>query len=649
MRGNGTSYLPVDDQKLDQFTQRANHLLAKVKWTPSKDLFNNRDLNRGGYRESSISSAREEEASLLNVARKISSDPILLREGINHSLTTVRQGLRIGMHLSASFDKASGLDNLVEMNRRGGLSEAQKTEFKRKYETSAAVATFVSAYYIVWELATYRAEEVSNLNFEFFGIPESSYLNPARAIECMLFYYTAYLEKSGLVHSDLDFIKMTLVYFHGVIDEVRQRQGSLNYLELFTSRAYKLKDSDFCVNGFEVLTGASGSSVEFNRVELESIVGNRDAKHKARRLVQRLLCFDRETRRNPMMELGGLTTLRMGHGLPGTGKSLQIAATATMLHDYCLELGIPFLFWPMPDNVVSTFQGGSAERAQEWLRPIHDPNKIVYAPVDDAENNFESRTRQGVSSGVREVIGTFLRHTEGASAVNHGNAVIEIFTNIPEQLDKAVLSRIQDRFVIDGARSREDFLDQDYLWWRKFQQILPDFIDMRDPAGYPYLEAQRQVASIGQTYDDCSEPADERMRQAFHKAVAHHSPDEHDFFARLFQEVRKVYSSFTSRDVRNIQTAVSERIMDFDFEPDWFEDMNLFFLQDYETKKGMIVELMKAGMKGLSFAEMRLQETVRYLDSLAKIVFAEEDRKVDELVEQMRLQQMAAARFQKPA
>ncbi len=391
MQGNGTSYLPIDQQKLDQFTQRANHLLTKIKWTPRKDLFDDKKLNRGGYRESSIASVREQEASLLAIARAISNDPILLGEGINHVLSTVRQGLRIGMHLSASFDKTSGLDNLVEMNRRGGLSESQKTEFKQKYETSAAVAAFSSAYYIVWELTTYRAEEVSSLNLEFAGIPESSYLNPARAIECMLFYYAAYLEKSGLVHGDLDFIKMTLLYFHGVIDEVRQRQGSLKFLDLFTSRAYKLKESDFCVNGFEVLTGDSGTSVEFNRVELDSIVGNRDAKHKARRLVQRLLCFDRETRRNPMMELGGLTTLRMGHGLPGTGKSLQIAATATMLYDYCLELGIPFLFWPMPDNVVSTFQGGSAERAQEWLRPIHDPNKIVYAPVDDAENNFESR------------------------------------------------------------------------------------------------------------------------------------------------------------------------------------------------------------------------------------------------------------------
>ena len=35
-------------------------------------------------------------------------------------------------------------------------------------------------------------------------------------------------------------------------------------------------------------------------------------------------------------------------------------------------------------------------------------NKIIFAPVDDAENNLEERTRKGVSAGVRELIGVFL-------------------------------------------------------------------------------------------------------------------------------------------------------------------------------------------------------------------------------------------------
>ena len=93
------------------------------------------------------------------------------------------------------------------------------------------------------------------------------------------------------------------------------------------------------------------------------------------------------------------------------------------------------------------------------------------------ENNLQERTAQGVSAGVKEVIGVFLRYTEGAYAVNYGNSSIGLFTNLPEMLDKAVISRVQGRFKIDGARTTNDFLDQDYLWWRKLDDTMPRFCE----------------------------------------------------------------------------------------------------------------------------------------------------------------------------
>lgn len=639
------SYIPIEENQLSRWTEPANKLLVSVSWHPkplqaaaAAAAGNGGPSSSYQWRDSSTGTAVEEKVSLLAVAKQTSRDPVLLSEATNHVLTEVRQGLRIGMQLSSLYTAASGLQTLVDQNARGGLSDQQKTEFRAKYESASAVAIFVAANYIGWALSNYRAEEVSSARVELQGVPEVHLLNPVRALDCFVFYLGANLQTPGVVTTGPEFVKMTLLYAEKVIDEIRMREQSFGHVEAFTTRSYKLVGREFSVSGFEPSAGPRETSVEFNRVELSQIVGNRDAKHKARRLAERLLCYDPRVKRNPMYDLGGLQTVRMGHGEPGTGKSLQIGATATILSDNCQRLGIPFLFWPMPDTVVSTYQGGSAERMVAWMKPLSDPTKIIYAPVDDAENNLEDRTRQGVSAGVREVIGVFLRYTEGAYAVHHGNAAVELFTNLPDQLDKAVLSRIMDRFYIGGAMAPEDFLDQDYLWWKKFESVLPGFVNMAAPKNYEFMSAQKLASNLGKVYEGITAPADEKIGAIFDQVGREFKVTDHQFFAVFFARVKEAYPLFTSRDLRNIQQAVSTRVLDFDLEPEWLDNPELFFKKDYDTKKQMITELMRANMKGLSFAEIRLQETVRYLDSMVRIVSAGRERRLQEMVTQMELQ-----------
>jgi hypothetical protein len=576
----------------------------------------------------------------------VSRDEALLSDDVNHVLHVLRRGLTLGMHLSKLYTEASGLERLVEQNRRGALVGSQAVEFRAKYHTAAAIAVFATSYYLVSTLADHKIEELGNLQLEAPGLPELSLQNPVRAIQGMLFYYGGALD-SGTVRTDLDFVKMTQLYFQGVLDELKLRESSFEHTEAFSDKAYKLEGEHFTIQGFAVELSGAEVSVEFNRVELADIVGNRDAKHGALRLVERLLCYDVATQRNPFVELGGFPRVRLGFGKPGTGKSLQIAATATMLHDRCGELGLPFLFWPMPDTVVSTFQGGSAERMVSWMKPLQDPSKIIYAPIDDGENNLEDRTRQGVSAGVREVIGVFLRYTEGAYAINHGNAAIDIFTNLPDQIDKAVLSRVVARFAVDGADRFEDFLDQDHMWWQRYLDIDPSFVNMKDPRGYTYLEAQAMLESLSEFYEGVDEPNEERVRTIFEAVSKEHKVREHAFFAELYLRVQEAFPFFTSRDVRNIQQAVNTRVMDFDLPEVWFEDLELFFAGDYDSKKAKLIELMHANMKGLSFAEVRLQETVRYLDNMVRIAQVTRERRLDEMVEDVLMRAEVAERVEK--
>ena len=225
---------------------------------------------------------------------------------------------------------------------------------------------------------------------------------------------------------------------------------------------------------------------------------------------------------------------------------MLIAAIATRLKEHCDNLDIPFLFHPMPDTLISTFQGGSAEKMVEWMKPMQDPSKLIFAPIDDAENNLQERTAQGVSAGVKEVIGVFLRYTEGAYAVNYGNSSIGLFTNLPEMLDKAVISRVQGRFKIDGARTEHDFLDQDHLWWRKLDKTMPDFVNMKSPSDYEYLKDQGLAKNMGDILNSIEKPSEARVLDAYSKAEQLHSTDNHLFFASLYKEIQNIFPFFSS-------------------------------------------------------------------------------------------------------
>jgi hypothetical protein len=334
----------------------------------------------------------------------------------------------------------------------------------------------------------------------------------------------------------------------------------------------------------------------------------------------------------------------MGFGFPGTGKSLQIAATATLIEQYCLQIGLPFVFHPMPQTVVSTFQGGSAERMAGWMQIGHHTGSVNYLPIDDAEDKFRNRTHEGVSAGVREVISIFLTETEGASAPRNGNSVIELYTNLPEQIDPAVLSRVGSRFSIDGAVAWEDFLDQDYLWLRALGDG-KEFVGMSDPRGYEYLSSQTEVPTIGNLQAKVGEVVDERLKQALAAADKEHDRKSHGFYAALFSNVKGHYPMFTSRDVRNIQQEINGRITDFDLPKDWFESPAIFFGQPFDRKVEMLKELRRSCMKGLVFHEIRFQETMRYLATLATIANVERERKIAALMESMQIDRAARERL----
>ena len=564
---------------------------------------------------------------------------------MNQTLYAVQEGITLGIWIRDNYYDASGLSSLNE--RKSTLDHIGKRAFESKMHTATAFMLFATSYYILYQLKPSASDDLSVMKQKFAGIPEASLLTPLKGISCALFYYDKYLGHPEMIKSDKDVIDFTVVYFEALMDEIQLRKSTLEHTETIEDRTYKLENSDFAISGWNHVFSGIAVSIEFNKIQFEQIVGNRDAKHFSRRLTERLLSYDFEAKKNPFQELGGFMPVFMGYGIPGTGKSMLIAAIATRLKGHCDHLEIPFLFHPMPDTLISTFQGGSAEKMVEWMKPMQDPSKIIFAPIDDAENNLQERTAQGVSAGVKEVIGVFLRYTEGAYAVNYGNSSIGLFTNLPEMLDKAVISRVQGRFKIDGARTVNDFLDQDYLWWSKLEEAMPNFVKMTHPLNYKYLKDQGLAKRMGDILSTVEKPTEERVLDIYDQVEATHKAEGHAFFALLFKEIQKVFPFFSSRDVRNIQSAISLRLTDFDLEQDWFENPEIYFKKGYTTKLNMLQELMKSNMKGLDFSEIRRQEVIRYLDNVATIADTDFKRKVEARVDQMNIELEAREQFER--
>jgi hypothetical protein len=633
LRDEATSYL-----KSVQWEQGQR---AKNKDKDAKDesilLYLSRANGNGGATATSVSK------TILELKKRLLPESIAIPIHLNQTLYAVQEGITLGIWIKDSYYDASGLSSLSE--NKSALDNSGKREYESKMQTATAFMLFSMAYKILHDLQTVASDDLSVMKNKFAGIPEVSLMSPLKGISCALFYYEKYLGHPEIVKTDKDVVDFTVVYFEALIAEIQMRKSSLEYTETIIDRTYKLENSEFAVSGWDNVFQGTAKSIEFNKIQFEQIVGNRDAKHFARRLTERMLSYDFTAKKNPFQELGGFMPVFMGYGIPGTGKSMLIAAIATRLKEHCDNLDIPFLFHPMPDTLISTFQGGSAEKMVEWMKPLQDPSKLIFAPIDDAENNLQERTAQGVSAGVKEVIGVFLRYTEGAYAVNYGNSSIGLFTNLPEMLDKAVISRVQGRFKIDGARTEHDFLDQDHLWWRKLDDTMPDFVNMLGPENYSYLQDQGLAKNMGEILKISDKPTEERVLEAYDKIESNFKTNQHLFYANLYKEIQKIFPFFSSRDVRNIQSAVSLRLTDFDLEEDWFENPELYFKNDYDTKFNMLQELMRSNMKGLNFSEIRRQEVVRYLDNVATIADTDFKRKVDARVNQLKIDTEARDQF----
>ncbi|MCI5122635.1 MAG: hypothetical protein D3908_15895, partial [Candidatus Electrothrix sp. AUS4] len=355
-------------KELEEQITKASAFLRRASWHPRVKKERLREsANAHEIIRSITNASAQETSSIADKAKQLSDDPLLIyHPDTAHCMNAVRKGIALGMHAANLYSKASNFYTLKAQQADGALKnnpEAQ-TEFRQKNITTSAVLLFVTANYIVSALSEYKSEALDSVQVSFPGLPEELHLANYIHAPNYLPYYHGFFVNADNIRTPLEFVKLTQLYYQEVLNEIEFIRDSLKYTEPFESKGYKLEGEDFVIEGFTAHTVQVSGSVDFNRLEWSEIVGNTMYKHSSKRTIQFLMCYDVERKKNPINELGGFPAVTMEYGPAGTGKSMGISATATELYDRCKDLGIKFLYHPIPQSVVSTYQGGSSENME---------------------------------------------------------------------------------------------------------------------------------------------------------------------------------------------------------------------------------------------------------------------------------------------
>ncbi|MEM7163769.1 MAG: ATP-binding protein [Bacteroidota bacterium] len=635
------SYIPITEADLAQIKQVVGSLLQEVKWTDvakaAQAVSNADDIGTSILARRKVfggtGSIGQASLSLIGIGKNLSNNTNLLNEEANAVLNAIQNGLALGTYVAKQFRKSSGLLK-IEAKDEDTLSEDEKDELEEKKITQARVLLHVSANYIVWKLDQYKTDDIAALVMSLNENPAISLNGSVNAMNSSTYFFAKFCKESGKVSTTKSFVKSALIYYERIMDIIDSEIEVSQYTEFFTTKKYKYDKTDFVIEGFERATFGSHSEIEVKDISMKDIVANSEGRKSNMRQIDRLLCYDVELKKNPWMELGGLPGFTMKYGPPGTGKSMLIAASFNYGKERADNIGVPFVMLPLPRTVISSLQGETAKKMEVFDRRLKNPNVITYSPWDDCENLLGDRARQGSSEGQGHVVSSVLTMTEGATAVNNGNYFIQIFTNLPDVLDAAILSRVQSRVLLGGPKTYEDFLALDYLWWKTHEEQVPGILGKKLPERKEYEDSMDIPEYLAEIKFDESIIRPE-VQEIIAKTDKKYDKSNDPRWFAMFQDLMSdKFDYWTAREDRNVHSAVDFILMDFDIPTDFFNERKHFFEKSYEDRLGILTEMKRERAKKVDLFKIWYQEMIKQASSLISIKNAEIDRKIKEQTNQ---------------
>ncbi len=543
-------------------------------------------------------------------------------------LRALRRALAIALALGEELSARSGAAELKRANLEGRLPPERRGEFAGllAVESLAVLSVFANATQFL------LAEHAGTESPEIGGVDEVLTDNAHTALQGALWE----LDQDIAAHAqdEKGAVAVTLAFAEALSAAVAARAEATPGIGVFTGASWRVKADDLPIAGFAPATRARGKPLVMAFKKPEEVIGNAIAKHQAMRLARMLVAYDFDRRMNPFVELGGFVFTFLGDGKPGTGKTTLIQMMAGLVNDYCSVAGYPFRYANLSVDTIDSYQGESGQNARAFVDSVIDPAVIGFGTIDDIDQIAGRRGDRQSSAGQQEITAVLMEAFAGASTVVRGNCTFGMFSNHAENIDDALRQRAAARFLIDGPKTRADYIDILALLLGKRHDI--------PVGGHDLMKAQAMEKAVAESYEGHSRPHEAGLETVFNAVSAQYGEltDLTELGSYLYA-IAQAEPRFTGRAVKNITDAVKARAMDFDMPDAWFETAEPFLHQPYEVKRDMI-----AALRQPITPQMVVQEINRYADSEWRYSDSADEAAIEDAVRGMERMEAAQKRFE---
>lgn len=546
-----------------------------------------------------------------------STSPDMMPPEVSNTLENIRLGFGLYYEMYALLES-----RVKDINT--GITDTEKKSFLASYSMFAANAFMENQLGLM--IADKEPIEIDPQTLKIlstikFDIQKDEVLNYALA----KVYNTVMIGKKNnppIFEQPSDLPRMLYTVFKKTKEKALEGKTGFNpkLVDLVKDAQFIIEDKDkkpqFTITGFSSeYKKEEKAKVEFVPVLPHQVAGNTRAKTEMLRDMDRMALYDLTVKKNPIIEVGGLSWSVLYDGLPGTGKSTLFRMGLSRLDQRCKQISeflkmknLPGLKWTqlnVDQGVKNEYYGKTGQNVLEKINQLKRDDGIYILTMDDIDLLVGDR---GANNGGadKDILNVLMQAADGINTIIRGNAQWWAATNDATAMDPALRQRFVARYPVDGPEEWYDFAD---IFNDKLKGWITSGI-IAVPAGKDYAPYKMREGQTG--YEKVEEKSGGGILagiKGFMSKVSGKGITMRDI-GEFCREKKDKNPRFTGRAVNAVAEAMKKRINDYDIPNDWYENPDAFFNKTYDDRVAMLRALSKPVT-----GEMIIEEIERYASS----------------------------------